>query len=273
LAFSGWRSHVVTRHLSSRLCHFPFAIRHPAFRLRHPAFAVCLLAALAFEGASGAAESPGITEPFLDVTLSASVPGIVVSRKFKEGDFIQEGQVLMELDKRLEELEVDRRRLVRDQKKNDFTGTQKLFSSTRGVSKEDLEKKEVDYRVAAVEHDMAEEQLRRRQLISPLSGTISEIMLEVGESCTAYQSLIRVVDTRRCYFVTNVEARQAAHLKTGQTLSLELDSGTGPVTIQAQISLLAPIVDPASGLRRVKLLFDNPNARIVPGVAGKLLLE
>jgi RND family efflux transporter MFP subunit len=237
---------------------------------------VCFLAAAGacgFEvfGADNAAT--GITEPFLDVTLSASVPGIVTARKFKEGDFIQEGQVLMELDKKLEELEVNRRRLVRDQKKNDFEGTKKLFSSTRGVSKEDLEKKEVDYRVAAVECDMAEEQLRRRQLFSPLSGTITEIMLEVGESCSAYQTLIRVVDTRRCYFITNVEARQADGLKPGQTLKLELDTGAAPVTLQAQISLLAPIVDPASGLRRVKLLFDNAEGKIVPGVAGKLLFE
>src|SRR5262245_26011961 len=124
--------------------------------------------------ASEPISAPGITEPFLDVTLSAPVPGIVTARKFKEGDFIQEGQVLLELDKRLEELEVDRRKLVRDQKKTDYEGTRTLFSTTRGVSKEDLEKKEVDYRVAAVEYDMAAEQLRRRQLISPLSGSICE---------------------------------------------------------------------------------------------------
>src|SRR5689334_657895 len=152
---------------------------------------------------------PGITEPFLDVTLSASVPGILTARKFKEGDLIQEGQVVLELDRKLEELEVARRQLVRDQKKNDYEGTKKLFNSTRGVSKEDLEKKVVEFRVAAVEADVATEQLRRRQLLSPLTGTISEIQIEVGESCSAYQPLVRVDDTRRCYFVTNVEARQA----------------------------------------------------------------
>src|SRR3989442_11148475 len=54
----------------------------------------------------------GITEPFLDVALSASVPGIVTVRQFKEGAFVKEGQVILELDKRLEELEVERRKLV-----------------------------------------------------------------------------------------------------------------------------------------------------------------
>lgn len=249
----------------------------PARRPRRAApILLALLLASAFAADLRGADAlsvPGITEPFLDVTLSTSVPGILTARKFKEGEFIQEGQVLLELDKKLEELEVDRRRLVRDQKKNDYEGTKKLFSSTRGVSKEDLEKKEVEYRVAAVEHDMAEEQLRRRQVVSPLSGTITEIMLEVGESCAAYQTLIRVVDARRGYFITNVEASHAARLKTGQALKLELDTGASPITVQGQIILLSPVADPASGLRRVKLLFDNADGRVVPGVAGKLILE
>jgi RND family efflux transporter MFP subunit len=224
--------------------------------------------------AAGPTAVPGITEPFLDVTLSASVPGLVTARRFKEGDIVQEGQVVLELDRKLEELEVSRRQIVRDQKKNDFEGTKKLFNSTRGVSKEDLDKKEVEYRVAAVEQEMAAEQLHRRQVISPLTGTISELLIEVGESCSAYQSLVRVVDTRRCYFVTNVEARQADRLKAGQALKLEIDGGpTGQISLTAEIRYLAPTVDPASGLRRIKLVFENADGRVVPGVAGRLILE
>ena len=141
-----------------------------------------LLLALATLPSFAAESASGITEPFLDVTLGASVPGIVTTRKFKEGDIIKEGEILLELDKRLEELETDRRRLVRDQKKTDYDSTAKLFKSTGGVSKEELEKKEVEYRVAAVEHDMAAEGLRRRQLISPLTGTIAEIKVAAGQA-------------------------------------------------------------------------------------------
>ena len=51
----------------------------------------------------------GITEPFLDVTLSASVAGIITAQKFREGDFVKEGDVILELDRKLEELETARR--------------------------------------------------------------------------------------------------------------------------------------------------------------------
>src|SRR5947207_8319700 len=197
-----------------------------------------------------------ITEPVLDVTLSAPVPGIITARKSREGDFVQEGAVILELDKKLEELEVERRKLVRDQKWSDFDGTQKLFKTTKGISKEEVEKKEAEYRVAAVEHDMAAEQLRRRQVISPLSGTITEIMLHVGEACQPYQPLVRVVDARRCYFITNTEAKLVAGLKLDQTVKMEIDIEAGLVTVEGKIVFLSPLVDPSSGLRKVKVLFD-----------------
>jgi RND family efflux transporter MFP subunit len=248
----------------------PLSVRLGSFCVT---LALALLFSLATGGRAAEAPSAGITEPFLDVTLSASVPGIITVQKLKEGDFVKEGDILVELDKTLEELETARRKLVRDQKRSDFDGTQKLFASTKGISKEDVEKKEVEYKVAAVEHDMATEQLRRRQILSPLSGTITEVLLEVGEACQPYQPLMRVVDTRKGYFVTNIDARTAARLKPGQTMKLEIETGSGPAVVQGQITLLSPVVDPASGLQKVKLLFDNANGRIQPGVSGKLFFE
>ena len=226
---------------------------------------------LAFSAQASELSSAGITEPFLDVTLSASVPGIITGQKVREGDLVKEGDVLLELDKRLEELEVERRKLVRDQKLSDFDGTQKLFKTTKGVSKEELDKKEAEYKIAAVEHGMAVEQLRRRQVPSPLTGTITEIMLDVGEACQPYQPLVRVVDTRRCYFVANIEAQNVARLRLDQTVKIEIDSGAGTVAVQAKIVFLSPVVDPASGLQKVKALFDNADSKVRPGVAGRML--
>ncbi len=215
----------------------------------------------------------GITEAFRDVTLSTSVPGIITVQKFREGDFVKEGDIILELDKRLEELEAERRKLVRDQKWSDFDSTQKLFKTTRGISKEELEKKEADYKVAKVEHDMAVEQLRRRLVLAPLAGTITEILLDSGEACQPYQALVRVVDARRCYFITHVEVRLATSLKLNQTVKLEIDTGAKPVSVSGKIDFLSPVADPASGLLKVKVLFENGEGEVRPGVSGRMRLE
>jgi RND family efflux transporter MFP subunit len=215
----------------------------------------------------------GITEPVLDVTLSASVPGIVTARKFKEGDFVKEGETIIELDKRLEELELERRKLVLEARRVDYEATARLFHTTKGTSKEELEKKEYDYKLAQVEHSMAAEQLRRRVVTAPLSGIVMPLPLEIGESCQPYQSLARVVDTRRCYFVANCEPRAAVGLKPGQEIKLEIDTGATVEPVSGTVTFLSPVADAASSLVEVKVLFDNPAGKIRPGLTGRLQLK
>ena len=215
----------------------------------------------------------GITEPFFDVTLSASVPGMISLQKFKEGDWVKEGEVILELDKKLEELEASRRKLVEDTRKIDLEATQILFKNTKAISKEELEKKVVEYKVAAVEHDMASEQLRKRLIVAPISGTITEINLDEGEACQPYQPLVRVVDTRQCYFVSSLEAKAASRLKLDQIVKLEIETGGAPIVVSAKMIFLSPVVDPASGLMKVKAIFDNRDGKVRAGLAGRILFE
>jgi RND family efflux transporter MFP subunit len=222
--------------------------------------------------AAEVATAPGITESFLEVTLSSSVAGIITTEKYHEGDFVNEGAPVVELDKKLEELEVERRKLVVNVRKSDFEATEKLFTKTKGTSKEELEKKEADYRIAVVDHETAIEQLRKRHIFAPFPGHITEILLHPGEACQPYQPVIRMVDTRRCFFVSNVEATTAVLLKTNQTVRLTLDTGGEPVTVDAKITFLSPIADPASGLVKVKALFENVAGRMRPGLAGGMAL-
>jgi RND family efflux transporter MFP subunit len=234
-----------------------------------------ILAALSFAASGNAAEmqATGIVLPFIDVTLSAPVPGILMSRKFEEGATVKAGEVLLELDNQLERLEVERRKIVRDQKQIDFESTKKLLNTTKGVSKEQLEIKEAEYRVAAVEYDVAVEQLHRRQVTAPHNGVIAQIVIEVGESCAAYQPLIQVVDTSQCYLVASVEASQGARLKKNQTLRLEIDNGGEKALLTGKVFFVSPVVDPASGLQKIKIIFENKDGKVRPGLTGVVLAE
>lgn len=215
----------------------------------------------------------GITEPYEEVTLSAPVSGIVSVKNVKEGDFVQAGTLILELDKKMEELELARRKLVVDLKLSDLESTRRLFKTTKGTSKEELEKKEMEYKLAVVEQDMAAEQLRRRVVIAPLSGIVTEILLDVGEACEPLTPLARVVDTRRCFFVANVEPVLGPRCSVDKTLPLRVQTGGEEVRLSTKITYSAPVVDAASGLLKVKAIFENPEGKIRPGVAAKLQIE
>jgi RND family efflux transporter MFP subunit len=234
------------------------------------------MAALALSLAPALAGDPGvfqgITEPVFDVTLSLPVPGIISSLKFKEGDFVQTNDVILELDKGLEELEVARRKLIMENHKTDWETTRTVFDKSSSVSRDELLKKEADYKVSLAEFDEAGEQLRRRQLVAPGAGVICDIKLHVGEACAAYEPVLRVVDTRHCYFVSNIESGAAVGLKTGQKLQLEIENGAAPIKVEGQIIFISPVVDSASGLQRIKAVFDNTDGKVRPGLAGVVVL-
>jgi RND family efflux transporter MFP subunit len=233
------------------------------------------LASLSLLLAQGAEvrSSVGITEAVFDVTLSLPVPGIITSLKVKEGDLVQTNDVLLVLDSRLEELEVERRKCIMDNRKADLDSTQKVFDKSSSVSRDELLKREAEYRVAAAEYAEAEEQLQRRRLLAPGRGVISEIKLRVGEACAAYEPVARLVDPGQCYFISNVEAKQSTRLKSGQVVQIEVEDAGAPIQVQGRLIFVSPVVDSASGLQRVKAVFDNKEGKVRPGLAGKMFWD
>jgi multidrug efflux pump subunit AcrA (membrane-fusion protein) len=68
-----------------------------------------------------------------------------------------------------------------------------------------------------------------------------------------------------------VEARAGHNLQPGQQVNLEIDAGRGaPVQLAGKVNFVSPVVDPASGLMKVKVIFENSNGAVRPGVAGKM---
>jgi RND family efflux transporter MFP subunit len=214
----------------------------------------------------------GITEAVDDATLSSSVLGIIRSRPFQEGARVNKGDVILNLDNRLEELEVVRKKLIRDHAKTELNRAKALAEkSDVSITKEELDKKRAEFEVAAADFDYAQEQLDRRKIVAPFSGIISEYHLKVGEGCQALQPLVRIVDPRRCHLVVYVDAQIGIHLKQGDEAQLEIESGRTMAPFRGQIDFVSPVADPASGLMKAKIVFEN-DGKIRPGVAGRMLL-
>ncbi len=212
----------------------------------------------------------GITEPYLDVTLGLADAGIISTQFFKEGDTVKKGDAILELDKRLETFEVARRKAVMVQNKRVYDSTRTLMESTKSVSQEEMTKAEAEYNVSAAEYDIAVQQLANRQLVAPFTGRITEVLLKPGAAVAPYQPLVRLVDTSRCYFTGHIEGKAAANLQPDQPVQIQVDGG---VTIPGKICFISPTVDAASGLAKVKAIFDNADGRIRPGLSAQLTTE
>ncbi|MBW1915009.1 MAG: efflux RND transporter periplasmic adaptor subunit, partial [Deltaproteobacteria bacterium] len=241
----------------------------------------------------------GITEPVNDVTLSFEIDGKIAKVLFKEGQNVAKRSTLIELHKWLERFESQRFELIWKDKsevqaaserektlKSLYESTLDLYEQTGSVSKDEIDKLELEYTMAALEHqrletaenreqieyDMALARLDKLSLRSPINGIVAELYLVEGESCESRQPVVRVVDVSQCLLVCNIEYFIGANLKEGQTVELSIPVGAGTVEKIGTIIFISPVADPASGLLTVKAKFKNSDRKVKPGVIGSMLL-
>jgi len=216
----------------------------------------------------------GVTEPIKDVTLAFPIVGVVGARPLEEGATVRKDQVVIELDKQLEELDLERKRLARELAASELERLKSLAQRNAiSVSKEEIEKKRSEFEITKVDHELAAAVLKRRQLLSPIDGQVAQFYKDVGEKCEDQQPVVRIVDTRRCHLVANLEPSLAQSLRLNQKVRVEVLVGESPVTVEATLIYLSPVADAASGLLRIKALFENPEGRIRPGVAGRIRID
>jgi len=241
----------------------------------------------------------GLTEPVKDVTLSSEVAGQIAKIFFKEGDHLSKGSIILELNKKFEELEVKRNKLIWESKvelnsasaraetlKALLESTRSLFKAMGSISKEELETKELEYKLAVAEHErlkiteererieykMTLEKLDKLILKSPIQGIVTELFLDEGENCEPRQPMVHVVDTSKCLLVCNIESPLGQNLKKGQSVDLEIPIGSEIAHKKGTITFVSPVVDQASGLLTVKSEFENPDGSVRPGVAGSMII-
>lgn len=232
-------------------------------------------------------------------TITSINAGRITKVNKQEGQTVKKGQIILEQDHKELSLRAKRAKHIYENKSNlkaaqlkvktlkkDYEATKYLYDSSQSVSQEELWKKELEYSLSVtevenltavearekLEWEIAKEQVNNCIVKAPFSGTISELSIRQGESCKQLEPLVRIVNTAKCRFITYIDASASAKMKTGQQVQLSLDGAAGTVTQIGKIEFISPTTDASSGLRRVKVLFDNKNKAIKPGVSGYMFL-
>lgn len=239
----------------------------------------------------------GFTRAFREVKLSLPVSGRIEKVLVEEGSRVREGQLLLYLDRTLEELEVQRRRLqfedrarLEELKQRELTLVQQVKSlkellpggvvPRKQVEDEELtlgsviaERKSIEAakQRERVELSLAEEAYQRRHLRAPLNGVVTKIEFYAGESIEPHTTVIWVVDVSRVRFMGTVRAQPGLALKVGMPVQLELGLEGQMGVRNAKLVYVSPVIDPASGRIDVIAEFDNADASVRPGVSGRIL--
>ena len=242
----------------------------------------------------------GIIKPIKDIQVSVPIDGIVKNIYVKEGSYIKNDQKILQLESSLQQLEVNRRKVIwkdkaqlnaslknRTIQKSLLDSTRELYNKTQAVSKDELSMLESKYytlngeikmrqeneKKEKLEYKIAQRLLSQYRLKSPISGVVTELGLEKGEWANRGKPFIRIVDASSCYIDIYIDEAYSSSLKVGNKINFTVKTKSVLANKTAKVTFISPVADMASGLIRIKIQFSNLKNRVTPGLSATINID
>jgi RND family efflux transporter MFP subunit len=102
---------------------------------------------------------------------------------------------------------------------------------------------------------------------SPISYTVAQRMVSLGEYVTPGQAMFRLVATERIIFRARVAERFAGQVRPGQQVHVWVEAYGEPFV--GGVSRVAPQIDQESRTFAIEVIIDNPQGRLKPGAFAR----
>jgi HlyD family secretion protein len=247
----------------------------------------------------------GRIQPKTQVRISADVSAKIMTLHVEEGDRVEAGQLLVELDRERYEAAVEREEAnVRSAQSNaklvrqNMIKAQKDFERARDIVGRKLESQSVldansaAYQVEVARHDSALDQveqaraalkealdsLSKTTIYSPMTGTISDLDKEQGEIAIGSQFqediILVVADLNEMEAQVNVDENDIVSLQLGQAAEIEVDALFGETLTGTvyEIANTANSNEQGGNTQKtefeVKIAIAGETARLRPGMTA-----
>jgi RND family efflux transporter MFP subunit len=213
------------------------------------------------------------------VDVRARAGGYLQSANFREGQFVQKGQLLFQLDARPAQAQLSAARAQAQLAASDLARAESLLKA-QAISREEYDSKRAANEVAQATVRARALDLEFTRVTAPVSGVVSDRRVDPGNVISGGGStadiLTTIVSTTPIHFV--FDASEAQLLK-----SLREKGKGGKVQVRLQdeaeyrwtgtIDFTDNSLDNASGAVRMRAVVANPNGFLKPGMFGKAKVE
>jgi membrane fusion protein (multidrug efflux system) len=200
----------------------------------------------------------GTLDPRAEVSVAPEVSARLERVLKNEGDRVEKGQVIAELDSQDFKLARDRAKAMlaiadanraHARAENDRADS---LLKTGGITDKDrlsaqvaVQVADASYAQAASEVAIAERQLGRSEIAAPLSGRVSKRFVDAGAMVAASTPIYTIVDDSQFEFRASVASGDFGKLRVGQKVTVTADALPGFVT-EGEVNRITPQIDTRS---------------------------
>ncbi|RTE87369.1 MULTISPECIES: efflux RND transporter periplasmic adaptor subunit [Gammaproteobacteria] len=195
------------------------------------------------------------------------VNGIVEQILVEEGDYVEEGQILAQLESSRYQLALNQinaeLRNVRQELTRHVQLAERQLVSADAVSRLQSQHDSLQAQLELAQKDLDETTVR-----APISGHISERYAREGHLIQAWQpqTMFHIVDISQLRATVHLPESALQHLVSGQNAEIAVPALPSLNTMDAHVQRISPIVDSGSGTFRVVLNVPNENQQLRPGL-------
>lgn len=202
------------------------------------------------------------------VEISSQVPGIVDEILVERGDLVKKGQVLARLMSGVERANID---LIQAQvefgerkvSRNDELQKKML------ISVQEKDEMETEARIAKLQLAESRERLRMRTIESPVSGVVVKRSSSPGEYVGEASTMMTIVKLDPLNVEVVVPVRFFGKIRKSMQAKVYPEQPIGG-EYTAQVTIVDPLVDAASGTFGVRMELANPSRTLPAGLRCKV---
>jgi len=240
---------------------------------------------LSLQDWQGTVRSFGVVEALEEVNVAAELSGTVAAVHVDEGDRVEVGQLLLELDPRKRQLalaqaeqQVQRARAGLEEARLKLQRRRDL-AERESVSREILDNAQlaVDAANAAYQQAQAARELAARELAdtsiySPTDGLVDIQAVEAGEPVQAGARLVTLQAVQGLRVHTWVSEADIVNIRAGAHAGVSV-SGLPGLEFTARVEWVGVNADPATGNFPVKLILGEDATSLRPGMTATVVLD
>ncbi|RDV27401.1 efflux RND transporter periplasmic adaptor subunit [Alteromonas aestuariivivens] len=213
-----------------------------------------------------------ILEAKEEAFVVARASGIIEHIHVEEGDYVEKGQTLAQLDKKRYELNLARAKADLRGIEQELNKINKVYSQ-KLVSDDTFDKLTAQYEAAQATLRLAELDLKETTITAPISGYIAERNAKVGNLTESFQreKMFHIVQQKELQGIVYLPESELRNLRQGQSATLTVPAITEHVA--AYVDRISPVVDAQTGTFKVTLQVPNDDERLKAGMFSEVALN
>ena len=197
------------------------------------------------------------------VDVVSRTQGLVETILVEEGDRVEEGQPLAQLDTDALELTLQEREVNMNSLESNYNRSQELLEREL-LSSQEFEQAKFQYEAARTQYESAKLQLAYATIRSPFAGIITERLIEVGNLVNANEVVFRTADLDPLLARIYVPEKDVGQVRAGQSVRINVEGSDQTHT--GRVARISPIVDPQSGTVKVTVEIRDRRGSLRPGM-------